>query len=252
MPYRIVVYIVRIWEWWRAHHPKASTLPAVIPVVLHHGEQGWTAARELTELIDLSPDALTSLEPFLPQLRIRVDDLATQTDAELYERALTDLGRLTLLIFRDLPQAKAPGTVLVKHLELLLRVIRAPSGLRALEALMSYTLATTDLATEDLVHILGPYLGEKETTAMITTAQKLFNEGLEKGRNEGLEKGLEKGRSEGLAKGTTRTLLVLIRRRYGEPSAEVLRRVESASMEERDAWIGRIFEARTVEELLGE
>lgn len=231
MPYRILLYIVRIWEWWLAHHPKASKLPAILPVVLHHGEQGWTAARELVEVIDLSPDELGSLAHFLPQLRIMVDDLATQTEAELHERVLTDLGRLTLLMLRDLPYAKAPGATLVKHLGLILRVVRAPSGLRALEALMSYTLATTDLATEDLVHILGPHLGEKETTAMITTAQKLFNEGLEKG--------------------TARTLLAQIRLRYGEPSIEVVRRVESASMEERDGWIGRIFVAQTVEELLG-
>jgi hypothetical protein len=93
----------------------------------------------------------------------------------------------------------------------------------------------------------GPELTERREAL-----EERAHGGLEKGRNEGLEKGRNEGLEKGLAKGTTRTLLVLIRRRYGEPSAEVLRRVESASMEERDAWIGRIFEARTVEELLGE
>src|SRR5260370_39785967 len=37
MPLRLLRYIVRIWEQWLRDHPGSSTLPVVVPVVLHHG-----------------------------------------------------------------------------------------------------------------------------------------------------------------------------------------------------------------------
>ena len=52
MPFRLVAYAVRIWEAWLNENPGATGLPAILPVVLHHGEAGWTAARSLEDLYD--------------------------------------------------------------------------------------------------------------------------------------------------------------------------------------------------------
>ncbi|MEZ6184581.1 MAG: Rpn family recombination-promoting nuclease/putative transposase [Planctomycetota bacterium] len=47
---RLLVYAGRALDRHMREHPGAKRLPAVIPVVLYHGERAWTAPRELLEL----------------------------------------------------------------------------------------------------------------------------------------------------------------------------------------------------------
>ncbi len=49
MPYRLLRYVVRVWEAWRREHPNARKLPAVLPVVLHHGRPRWTGPVRLDD-----------------------------------------------------------------------------------------------------------------------------------------------------------------------------------------------------------
>ena len=52
MPYRVLRYMVRIWDNWLAkpENKNAKTLPPIFPIVMHHGEAGWQAAVDLVEL----------------------------------------------------------------------------------------------------------------------------------------------------------------------------------------------------------
>jgi hypothetical protein len=36
MAERMLSYQVRIWNRWRADHPKAKTLPMIVPIVMYH------------------------------------------------------------------------------------------------------------------------------------------------------------------------------------------------------------------------
>jgi predicted transposase/invertase (TIGR01784 family) len=40
MPFRLLVYMVKIWERHLRDHPATRLLPAVLPMVLHHSERG--------------------------------------------------------------------------------------------------------------------------------------------------------------------------------------------------------------------
>jgi predicted transposase/invertase (TIGR01784 family) len=44
MPFRLLRYEVRIWDRWLDDQKGATTLPAIIPVVLCHAEGGWNKA----------------------------------------------------------------------------------------------------------------------------------------------------------------------------------------------------------------
>src|SRR4051812_36845807 len=50
MAFRLLRYIVLIWERQLADNPRAHRLPAVFPVVVHHSATGWTAPIELADL----------------------------------------------------------------------------------------------------------------------------------------------------------------------------------------------------------
>src|SRR5262245_8300368 len=45
MAYRLLCYKARIWERWRAEHPKARTLPMILPIVMYHGATSWSEPR---------------------------------------------------------------------------------------------------------------------------------------------------------------------------------------------------------------
>ena len=86
MPFRLVAYSVRIWEAWLKENPGATGLPAILPVVLHHGEAGWTAARSLEELYDLDEETLLAAGAHVLRHPFVLDELVTETDEALRGR----------------------------------------------------------------------------------------------------------------------------------------------------------------------
>src|SRR5262249_29431086 len=100
MALRLLRYEVRIWDAWVRENPKAKRIPAVIPAVLHHSAEGWTAAVAFEELLDVDPELLDVIAPYVPRFRFVLDDISAATDDELRGRAMTALGRLVLWCLR--------------------------------------------------------------------------------------------------------------------------------------------------------
>ena len=101
LPYRLLVYMVRIWEAWRAANEKARYLPVILPVVLSNAGRPWRGPRSLGELYRWPKALREGLAPHLPDFRLLLDDLATVTDAELMGRSTPELTRLGLLALKS-------------------------------------------------------------------------------------------------------------------------------------------------------
>ena len=85
MPFRLLRYIIRIWEAFLRDNPTAKRLPAVIPVVLYHSEhsQGcWSGPTKLSEIIDLEPSELASFAGLIPELGFVLDDISRSDDED--------------------------------------------------------------------------------------------------------------------------------------------------------------------------
>src|SRR5690554_3541843 len=65
MPYRMLLYMVGIWERWKDENANATRLPVIFPVVLSHAQAGWTAAPGFSSLYELKPRTLKDLRPWL-------------------------------------------------------------------------------------------------------------------------------------------------------------------------------------------
>jgi len=100
MPFRLLRYIVRIWDRWLQEHEGATHLPAVLPMVLYHGRRRWTAPTELTGLLDAPAELLDALGPYQPALSYRLEDLSTYDEATLATLRLTALARLVLMLLK--------------------------------------------------------------------------------------------------------------------------------------------------------
>src|ERR1700722_20125577 len=51
MPFRILKYMVRIWDRWLTDHNGTNALPLVLPVLLHNGKSGWKAGPEFAAML---------------------------------------------------------------------------------------------------------------------------------------------------------------------------------------------------------
>jgi len=75
--------------------------------------------------------------------------------------------------------------------------------------------------------------------------EKAEQRGKEKWRKEGKKEGKQEGKQEGKEE----MLLELITLKFGAPSKTVVKRVQSADIEQLDVWIRRILTANSLREL---
>ena len=92
--------MLRIWDRYLTDHPEATRLPAVIPLVVHHNRRPWTSPIQLLDLLDLDTPTITAIQPYLPQFRFLLDDLARLDDQALRARPVTPPVRVTLLLLK--------------------------------------------------------------------------------------------------------------------------------------------------------
>jgi hypothetical protein len=135
---RLLRYVLDTWERNLEEHEKTGRLPVVIPIVLHHGEHGWTEPVSLRELYDAPAEVLGALRPFLPELTFLLFDVAPQADAALHACALSAVVRMTLWAFKHVRHNRNVLPDLYEARDLLAVVLDAPSGLAAFEVLMRY------------------------------------------------------------------------------------------------------------------
>lgn len=132
MPFRVLSYKVAIWRDFLRQNPLARSLPPIIAVVVYHGEKPWYEARTMSELFDLSgePDLALALQQHLPQFALLLDDLSTVDETAIWQRSLTDIASLTLLLLKTARHSTTLAADLRRWAETLERVLHAPMASR--------------------------------------------------------------------------------------------------------------------------
>ncbi|MEO7331357.1 MAG: Rpn family recombination-promoting nuclease/putative transposase, partial [Minicystis sp.] len=198
MPFRLLRYMVRIWDDWLEDHPDAAKLPLILPVVLHHSERGWTGSTSFEDLLDATPETLAAARDHLPGFRFVLEDISHQSDEALRSRAMTALVRLALWSLRHSREPEERVTRAGAWRALVEDVHRAPGGAAAVVLVMRYIFTISDTRRpEELIVQLQAALGNEIKEEIVTAAEQL----IERGRQQGMEKGLEKGMEKGLEKG---------------------------------------------------
>lgn len=251
MAWRLLRYIVRIWEQHRRENPSAVWLPIVIPVVLFQGGSRWGAARELHGLIDwpLGTDPYT--RRLVPQLHYQLQDLSGIPDDELTGRALVQLTlRLLKYARRGDLVMRLPGWK-----DIVSKVLQSPSGLSAIEAVIRY-IFEVDVAVKDDMSIdtweknfkavLRQHFDQQTLEGFMSRAQQYIEKGRQLGREEGREQGLERGRLEARLDMLQRLLV----HRFGPLPAAAQRQLESADAETLLLWSERAFQESTLDAVL--
>lgn len=240
MAFRLVRYLVRIWDHWLSAHSRAKALPMIIPVVLYHRDEQWSAPVTFDALLAV-PEALrASIAPHTLRLSYIVDDLSEVPDDQLRKRAMTDLARITQFCFKHARTRADLIDRLASWAEVVRDVARAPNGLEALALMMRYILLVNDhVEPDELQAFLERVAGPEAKETIMTVGERLIQQGEARGLQQGIQQG-EKA-----------ILLRMLRNRFGNQVDETVeRRVEAASPETVVAWADRVISAPALAELL--
>ncbi|HEX7836538.1 MAG TPA: Rpn family recombination-promoting nuclease/putative transposase [Kofleriaceae bacterium] len=251
MAERLLSYQVRIWERWRADHPKAKTLPMILPIVMYHGASPWPEPRSFDALLSVPAGLRPAVEPYLVRFEYVLHDLSTISDDELRAGAMrTALAKLVMMCFKHARTGASFLPILGRWMDVAHEVIRAPHGLEALAQVMRYILEVNEhVEPEELQGLVERDLGPEAKDAIMTAGQRL----IEQGRQQGIQQGIEQGMQQGIQQGIQGVLLRLLRQRFGDAvNAQVEQRIATASREQVEAWTGRVLSAATLAETIAD
>ena len=175
MPFRLLKYCCHIWDRDRRLHPRERGLRPIIPLVFYQGRGRWRHATELAELFAVS----VRTWPWVPRFTHLLIDQSLVGPDEVRGTLQSRIVQLMMMApFRHRKEALRRAVQLLAEL--------LPTRDRdAVRTFVRYLLATQDRDTaltfgEDLRKATPEPGGD-----LMTYAEELIAEGLEKGRHEG-------------------------------------------------------------------
>jgi hypothetical protein len=226
MAYRMLRYVTRIWDQHLRDHPRARRLPAVIPLVVHHGRSQWAGPVQLAELIDLDPAARQAMQGYLPRFEFLLDDLARADGRQLRDRDLTPSALITLLLLKTAAGNPRITAELRPWAGQLRAVLDQPGGGEAFIALLTYIELVSEAPASEL-RDLATSLGPDAEEAYVTTAEMLRTEG------------------------RVEALLEMLTVKFGLLPDSLPKTVRAASIDQLKAWTARAVTAEALDQVFG-
>ena len=238
MPFRLVGYTVRIWEAWCAKNPAAKSLPPVVPVVLHHGTDGWRGARAIEDLYDVDGKTLDALDANVIRGRFVLDDLATASDDDLRARAMTALATLVFHCMKNARNPEALVRSLATWAGTMLEVLVSPRGGEALGTVMRYILMVHPDRKDLVLQRLGESLREGQLKETLMTAGE-----------ELIAMGEARGEARGLVLGKRALVTKLLVARFGPLPSKAIEALDHADADALDRLAEHVLSAPSLEQV---
>ena len=87
MPFRLLGYMVNIWEQHKKQYPK-EPIPLIFPMVLYQGATSWKVSLSFHEFLEV-PHAL---KPYVPNFTYSLMDLSKLSDEEIRRSTVIESG----------------------------------------------------------------------------------------------------------------------------------------------------------------
>lgn len=176
---QLLKYIVNIWEQKRKES-KADKLPVIIPMVVYHGKEKWTGALKLSGMIEDYENLPETITKYIPEYEYILYNISAYTDEEI-------IGNIILLIFLKIMRdifAKEPeqfNKSLKESMIAFERLGEQEKGIEYFETFIRYIMnARNDLELKT-VYEIAKEISLERSEAIMTIAEKLITEGMEKG-----------------------------------------------------------------------
>ena len=188
-PFQLLQYMVKIW---RLHiKQKGFPLPIIIPLVLYHGQDKWKLKTDFMQLFDNSN---RNFKNYIPNFNYVLRDLSQYTDEQIKGEILL---KAALLLFKYVSR-KNISEKLPEIFSLLRSITNSKTGLDSLEVFFRYIYYSSDLPVEQLKKIANKSLNKRGEEVIMTTAEKLINEGVQQGVRKGVQQGMQQGMQQSI------------------------------------------------------
>ena len=239
MAVRMMVYIGLLYQDLirRGEVFNNKSLPPVLPIVLYHGEQKWTAATNIAELIPKVPGLVSN---YLPQLKYLLIDENNYTKTDL-----NGLKNLVAAVIRF--EHPANSEELIQLIDLLNDWLENKPELRRIFAIWIRAV----LLRQSKHTIVLPKINDLKELKMALAERfdEWAKEHEQKGLEKGLEKGIEKGMEKGIGKGEALLLQRQLVKRFGKLPNKFLNQIANANTDQIETWGDRVLDALSIEEV---
>ncbi|MEO5349929.1 MAG: Rpn family recombination-promoting nuclease/putative transposase [Magnetococcus sp. YQC-3] len=208
-------------------------LPAVLPLLLYHGQTEWRIPNEFMFLVD----ADEALRPWLLNFRFPVVDLGLTPNEQLSRHARLRAGLMALKYGTRDPQTQMDALG-----EIAAALVDAPE---ILLTVLLYLLTTfPNLDEEHVRQVVRRVNPQEEAEMMSQFAQDI----IAKGKPEWLHAGEQAGEKKGEAKMLTHQM----QRRFGDLPVWAREKIARAEPTELEEWGLRILDATTIESVFSD
>ena len=168
-------YAVDAWSDYLKAHKTATSLPWIIPVLVHHGASGWTRSLDIAgDLDELSRDVRDAMEPYKPSWQLLLYDVALESDADLRKRGMNAEATLALWCLARAPRSQQMAEELPRVHDLLETIRDGPRGDETLAMVAEYILQVCDTPHDKVHAYFRATLGPTADRAYMTAAEQLI------------------------------------------------------------------------------
>ncbi|MEO5349312.1 MAG: Rpn family recombination-promoting nuclease/putative transposase [Magnetococcus sp. YQC-3] len=204
-------------------------LPAILPLLLYHGQKEWRVPNEFLFLVDVDE----ALRPWLLNFRFPVVDLGPIPDRELSRHARLRAGLMALKY-----GTRDPQTQMAALEEITVALLDAPELLLTVLLYLLTTFPNLDEThVRQVVHRINP---QEEAEMMSQFAREI----LAKGQPEWFVMAHQEG--------TAKTLTRQLQRRFGDLPPWASQKIADADLSSLEEWSLRVLDAQTLESVLAD
>jgi predicted transposase/invertase (TIGR01784 family) len=181
---QLLKYIVSFWEQ-KTNKEKTNTLPPVIPLVLYHGKARWQLKHNLSSVIEGIEDLPEAIKRFIPNFEYLFFDFSPYSAEEI--RGGVELRIFISILNAMFKEEEEFLATVTRSMQALEELGRGQKAIDYLETMVRYIISAREDISYKEIHGAVKNVSPKGGEMLMTIAEKLINEGMEKGRQEGME-----------------------------------------------------------------
>jgi predicted transposase/invertase (TIGR01784 family) len=185
--FQALKYMVHVWDLYLANHDKAKYLPPVIPLVLYHGKSKWNLDTCFSKLFN-KPGPL---KVFIPDFQFLLLDISHEPDENIKGIPKLRILLMTLkYIFNPKIKNKLPEII-----QLFKKIKNKNTTLDYLVTLIKYLINSAGNLDKEEIEVTVSKVFSQGGEIMATIAEKLIDQGTNKGKWDVVMNMLQEGAS---------------------------------------------------------
>ncbi|MBI2929890.1 MAG: Rpn family recombination-promoting nuclease/putative transposase [Verrucomicrobia bacterium] len=189
MPFRLLVYMVRIWEHWQKQAQPGEKPPCIVPIVLHQGGEPWTVSTRFFDWLAMPTGLQSELTRFQPDFEHALVDLSRMPLEQIGGELVLRLG-LTLMKAAREDRLEA---WLERFGPTLGELLSRPDRVGIFRALMRYALHVDAKMPSTVEEFVARVQDQTVKSDVMSIAEQLIERGERQGEQRGEQRGLAKG-----------------------------------------------------------